>query len=339
MFRATLEGWSRAFASALVLTLVLAPVTAFADRGGTTEILGDRSRPTDASNQTVRIHIQNGEHCLRAASAGVRTRNSGSPTTGGVITLPASVPAGSILWAGLYWTILANTPPPNAVTLNGVAVIPVLLPVTPSPCWLETYAFAYFADVSTIAVAGANVVAGLDDSGALNVGPESEGASLVVIYKSDNSNACEIIVTDGNDLTQFLGQTIDHPLPVTCPPDLPALLTFIGGDGQGPAYGFADDQRWNGVALGDGDDFDASDPATAGTPVDLAWDTDTHGVISNPPFIASLTIPAAPPAPFVNGDCINWVATVLEVGVKEDPNCHPVPATKATWGRMKNIYR
>lgn len=329
---------TRAFVSVLALTLALSPAIALAASPPTGATFNFSPQPNSASNQEVRVHIQNGEHCLRAASAGVRTRNSGSPTTGGVITLPASVPAGSIQWAGLYWTILADTPPPNAVTLNGAPVTPVLLPLTGSPCWNESYTFAYFADVTTIAVAGANVVAGLDDSGITNTSPESEGASLVVIYKSDNSNACEIIVTDGNDLTTFLGQTIDNSLPVTCPPG-PALLTFIGGDGQGATWGYADDQQWNGVALGDGDDFDASDPATAGAKLDTGWDTDTHSVQAVPPYVATLSIPIAPAPPNVTGDCLNWVATVLEVGVKEDPNCHPVPATPTTWGKLKNIYR
>lgn len=339
MSRATFKG-TRARAFLIALALLVAPASAFADRGGTTAGSGDgTSRPATLSNQKVRIHIASQEHCLRVVAAGVRTRNSASPTTGGVIVLPAGPTAGSIVWAGLYWDILSNGPPPNAVTLNGAAVVPVPLPVTASPCWAEFYAFPYFADVTALVVPGANVVAGLDDSGAQNVSPESEGASLVVIYKSDTSTSCEIIVTDGNDLTTTFGEVYDNPLPVTCPPGLPGNLYFIGGDGQGPAFGFADDQRWNGAALGDGDDFDGSDPATAGVLPDFAWDTDLYGVPVVPPFVASLTTPPVVVPPFVTDDCINWIATVLEVGPHNDPNCRPVPTSRTTWGRMKGSYR
>lgn len=339
MSRVTFKG-TRPRAFFIALALLLAPAATFAGQGGTTAGSGDGpSRPAVQSNQKERIHIIAQDHCLRVTAAGVRTRNSASPTTGGVIVLPPGPTAGSIVWAGLYWDILADGPPPNAVTLNGAAVVPVALPVTASPCWAELYAFPYFADVTALAVPGANVVAGLDDSGVQNVGPESEGASLVVIYKSTTSTSCEIIVTDGNDLTTFFGDVIDNPLPVTCPPGLPGNLWFIGGDGQGPAFGFADDQRWNGAALGDGDDFDGSDPATAGVLPDFAWDTDLWGVPVVPPFVASLTLPAVPPPPNVTDDCINWIATVLEVGPKDDPNCRPVPTSRTTWGRMKGSYR
>ena len=211
----------------------------------------------------------------------MRTRHAiipGSLTSAGTILLPPGPAAGNVVWAGLYWTILSDTPPINAVTLNGVPVVPIALPVTASPCWAELSAYAYFAACTPIVVAGPNVVAGLDDSGAFNVSPESEGASLVVIYEDPTSTACEIIVLDGNDLLNTAGQVIDNALPVTCPVGMPGLLTFVGGDGQtAPTYPYTDDQLWNGLPLGDGDDFDASDPPAPGATVDLAWDTDTYG--------------------------------------------------------------
>jgi hypothetical protein len=261
-------------------------------------------------------------------SAGVNTRNSSAPFAGGVITLPAGPTTSNIVWAGLYWDILDCAPHPIAVTLNGIGVAGATspLPVTASPCWAECYAFAYFADVTAMVKPGANVVGGLDDSGILNTGPESEGASLVVIYQSATDAACQIVVMDGNDLQSTLGQQIDNPVPIACPP-APGTVTFIGGDGQP----FADDQLWNFVALPPGgNEWDNSDPHTVGA-ID-GWDTDTYAVPVVPPFTASSTLPAG------GGDCVNWLATVVETGV-QPMACAPTPTNRPTWGRLKSLYR
>jgi hypothetical protein len=223
-------------------------------------------------------------------------------------------------------------------------VAPVPLGVTPSPCWPEPFLSAYFADVTALVVPGANVVAGLDDSAILGGPFESEGASLVVVYESQQLGACEIIVMDGNDATAVggvCGSSVTNFLPVTCPPGTPANLYFIGADGQGPAFGFVDNQIWNGVPLGDGDDFDGSDPAAPTAPPpgpDFAWDTDAMPggwpVIAAPPFAASVDAPVDPAgAPC---DCVNWIATVLEVGVRD---CVPVGVEGSTWEGMKKLYR
>ncbi len=318
--------------AAAISTVLAAPMVSAAQDGGGSGDPGSGTR--SPGGQTERIHLYGeGPRCIRVVSAGVRTRHAivpGAFTAGGTIVLPPGPAAGNIVWAGLYWTILSDTPPINAVTLNGAPVVPIALPVTASPCWAEISAYAYVAVVTPLVVAGPNFVAGLDDSGAFNVSPESEGASLVVVYEDPTSTACEIIVLDGNDLLSMAGQVIDNTLPVTCPVGMPALLTFIGGDGQtAPTYPYADDQLWNGLTLGDGDDFDASDPGAPGATPDLAWDTDTYGVAAVPPFTASI-------AAGTTYDCINWVATVLEVGVF---NCQPTPAESKSWGQVKSLFR
>ncbi|HYM81661.1 MAG TPA: hypothetical protein VEY91_09665 [Candidatus Limnocylindria bacterium] len=290
-------------------------------RGGTVGGPDQSLGGPDPSNQTVRVRFQDDSRCLRLVAAGVNTKNASSPTTGGVITLPPVL--GPIVWAGLYWVTLADGAHPNVVTLNGTAVTPVALPVTFSPCRTPIFANAYFALVTPLVIPGPNVVAGLDDSGTLNVSPETEGASLVVVYESATSGACEIIVMDGNDLLSLVGQEIINAVPVTCATPAPGTLYFVGGDGQP----FPDDQRWNGVVLGDGDDFDDSDPETVGA--GNGWDTDGWAVIVGP-NVASISNPATA------GDCIDWVVTALEVNVQ---NCQTTPNRKSTWGTLKTLYR
>jgi hypothetical protein len=325
---------------AVVLFGVLAPGVAAADRGVPSP--GPASPPAAVSSQTVRVRFASqGSYCVRVAVAGVTTRNApsgGHSTTGGPIQLPADVTPSSIQWAGLYWTILADEPPTNAVNLNGELVTPVALPVGPSPCWKEANTYAYIADVTGIATPGTNIVAGLDDSGELGVAPESEGASLVVVYASEDNEAREIIVMDGNDVVASCGAQFDNAIPVTSVDGLSANLYFIGADGQtGPEYPFADDnQLWNGAALGDGDDFDASDPASPGAAPGVGWDSDAQpsgwSVVTGGGNTASVNTLCTS-----GGDCVAWVATVIEVGVRP---CGSSNATdRATWGRVKGLFR
>lgn len=309
--------------------LLLTSATASADRGQP-DIGKSAQSP---GGQQLRFHFADDGRCLRVVSAGVRTRNAVVPGTAlasGTITLPPGPTATNIRWAGLYWVILGGAAPVNAVQLNGSAVLPVALPVTASPCWGESSAFAYYANVTTLVVPGANLVSGLDDSGLLGLGPESEGASLVVVYESDTSGACEIVVLDGNDLLNTCGQQIDNLVPAICPPGLPATIHFIGADGQN-LNNADDNQLWNGVPVGDNDDFDASDPPAPGAAANISWDTDKWGVVSGPPSIASVNTLCTG-----NGDCVDWVATVLEVGVRE---CKPVGVQQSSWDRVKRLYR
>lgn len=330
--------WVAAFASALLAAMTMS--SARADEGAPAP--SPTSPPAAASSQTVRVRFASqGSFCVRVAVAGVSTRNApsaGHGTTGGAIQLPADVAVGSIQWAGLYWTILADEPPNNAVNLNGELVTPVALPVGPSPCWKEISTYAYFADVTGLATPGTNIVAGLDDSGELGVAPESEGASLVVVYASEDNEAREIIVMDGNDVVTTCGAQFDNAIPVTSPAGLSANLYLIGADGQtGPEYPFADDnQLWNGAALGDGDDFDASDPASPGAASGVGWDSDAQpsgwAVVTGGGNTASVNTLCT-----IGGDCVAWIATVLEVRVRPCGSSNATDPT--TWGRVKSLFR
>lgn len=330
-----------AFAIALAFAAALAlPAAARAGANGA-PTAEDRELTAAPGSQTLRTRFaSDGSFCVRAAVAGVSTRNApsaGHSTSGGVIQLPPDVTTGSIVWAGLYWVILADEPPINAVALNAEPVTPVALPVTPSPCWPEAFAYAYFADVTTLVTPGANLVGGLDDSHTLGVAPESEGASLVVVYQSEDTRAREIIVIDGNDAVLACGDQFDNALPVTNGPGVAANLWFIGGDGQtGPAYpGSDDNQLWNGVALGDGDDFDASDPLSPGAAENLGWDSDARptgwSVSTGGANTASVNTLCAE-----GGDCVNWIATVIEVGIA---NCGTTPAERSSWGGVKRRFQ
>jgi hypothetical protein len=292
----------------------LAPSSVLGQSDGRTNV---NAGLRDESQQAVRVHLYSEPgHCLRVVSAGVQTRNADpSPQTAiGSIALPAGPAAGNIVWAGLYWVILGNSAPSNSVTLNGVAVSPIQLGVTGSPCWPERYAYAYVADVTSLVAAGANTVAGLDDSGVLARAFESDGASLVVIYQDTGSAACEIIVTDGNDLLNSVGEVIDNALPVTCGNGVAASLTFLGADGQTGVHGYApDEQLWNGSPLtANHDAWNASDPDASGSEPDLGWDTDGYAITTEGANVASIEMPALGGP----GDCVNWIATVIEVGVQ-----------------------
>ncbi len=318
----------------LVLSIALGSTASALLLDGRTDTPGGTR---DASGQTVRVHMYGAPgNCLRVVAAGVQTRNAepSPPTASGTIVLPAGPAAGNIAWAGLYWETIGNTSPTHNVTLNGSAVAAVSLGVTASPCWPEASAYPFFADVTGLVVAGSNVVAGLDDGGSLAVAPESEGASLVVVYRSEESTACEIIVTDGNDLMHVTGQSFENPLPVSCGEGVAATLTFIGADGQTGIHGYApDDELWNGVPLsGTHDDWNASDPDAPGAEPDLGWDTDPWAVTTGGGNTAGIDIPLVGGP----GDCVNWLATVLEVGVGA---CPPTPIKESTWGKIKSMYR
>jgi hypothetical protein len=107
----------------------------------------------DASNQTVIFHYvpssAAGHECLDAWTGGCKLRHAGAPpTASGTISVPGIVASGAT-FAQLYWVILSNTPPPNTEMLNGVVLTRIAIgPVTPSPCWAETNAFAYRANVA-----------------------------------------------------------------------------------------------------------------------------------------------------------------------------------------------
>jgi hypothetical protein len=135
-------------------------------------------------------------------------------------------------------------------------------------------------------------------------------------------------VTDGLDQLAHPVYRVDHGgFFLDCGPDRPANLYFIGGVGEAM---MADDQIWNGSALGDGDDFDSSDPLASGADASQGgWDSDAWLVATSADNVASVDITA------IGSDYLLWIATVLEVW----PQACVTPAERSTWGRIKSTYR
>jgi hypothetical protein len=310
----------------LSLVLAACPVGAGVPPG----LHANPTRVDDATgSQRVRIRVSGKDRCLRVTVAGVATRNAppAPPTTNGIITLPEQIRPEDVVWAGMYWEVLGDSPPPSRTTLNGSPLSPIPLPAGPSPCWFFIqHAYPFFCEVTSLVHGGDNLITGLDDDGiSPEYGYQAEGASLVVIYKSGDEGACEIIVLDGNDL---LADTPiwDVPVPVSCGDGQAAILYFIGGDGQ-PG---SDDQMWCGRILGDGDDFDNSDPHMPGA-APAGWDSDRWEVTTLEPNTASISGRRFPVY-----DCVSWIATVLEVGPGP---CSATPALRSSWGQLKSRYR
>lgn len=277
------------------------------------------------STQEVIFHyVPNGE-CLDAFVRGTNLRHAppAPPNASGTINVPANVAANQ-QFAQLYWVILADTPPPNTEKLNGVLLARIPIgPVTASPCWAEAHAFAYRANVTGIVVAGANTLTGFPDSGANNVSPESEGASLVVVHTTNGVDK-ELIITAGNDLLENNTgvNNAQLALPVATAAGTGAELHFIGGDGQLAP----DEVYWNGTALDGGDAWQGLDP---GNGIGF-WDTMEFGVTVGPPNVAASAIPLD------FWDCVNWVGTVLKV---KSGGCLSVPVEPKKWGDVKGIYK
>ena len=278
----------------------------------------------EVSNQTLLFHYIPSGECLDGFVAGTTLRHSPTapPFASSAIQVPANV-AASPVFAQLFWVVLADTEQPPTETMNGVplARIPVG-PVTPSPCWAEGFAFAYRADVMGILQSGANTLTGFPDSGAFNVSPESEGATLVVAYHSAGVDK-EIIVMAGNDAIGSVVGNATVTLPVATAAGTGAELYFIGADGQSPPPTWGDEAYWNGGALDNGDAWQGLDP---GAGVGM-WDSMEFGVT-----VGGLNQAATTSA----GDCLNWVATVLKV---KSGGCVRVGVEPQTWGGVKHLFR
>jgi len=317
----------------LVVALLLSLTPAAWSANGSTTGPPDGSGPIAPSGQVVQFHNTSLGGCLDCYVSGVALRNQppAPPGASGTIPVPAAVVATAI-FAELYWATLTATtaPPPATETFNGVLLARVPCGgVTVDPCWYSPTgsAHAFQADVLPLLVAGPNALAGFPDSGLLATPPESEGATLVVVYE-DSPFDKEIIVTCGNDSHPIQPPTFPfgyaNALPVASLPGTPATLYFIGADGQTPAPVFADQVYWNGVALPViGDSWMGLDPPGTGY-----WDTLTYSVFTGPPNTAVSETPGG------SGDCINWVATVLCAGKQ---TCL-IPVEPSTWGQIKSRY-
>jgi hypothetical protein len=315
-------------ASALVLVCGLAlsgPSFAQDDGGGS---IGQPNGVSTPSNQVLLFHSPAGS-CRDTFQGGVKLRNAPPAPAGGAsgtINVPAHVASGAV-YAQLFWVILDNTVPPNTETFNGNALTRVANgPVTLDPCWGTEFAYSWRADVLPYLQTGVNTLAGFPDDGVLGGAPNTEGATLVVVYNTLTVDK-EIFVFGGNDLIN--GQIGQYDAVLTLPPIGPlgvgAELTYIVGDGQGI---FDDEAYWNGIPLDAGDAFEGLDQGPGTTAGGGGyWDTLKFGV-----GIAAANTVSIDTSPFPAFDCLNWVGTVLAT---KRGGCQ-VPTAPSTWGQIKS---
>jgi hypothetical protein len=310
--------------------LLSAPAAWSADGGSGGTVI---NVPVD-SNQELLFHSRAGE-CRDCFEAGVKLRTAIGPTgcgASGTISVPAHV-AGSAVYATLFWVTLDNALPPATELFNSVPVTRVANgPVTGDPCWLTAFAFSWRADVLPLLVAGVNTLDCFPDNGVLGGAPNTEGATLVIVYNTTTIDK-EIFVYGGNDLLDGNvaggATTVTLAFPPIAPVGVGADLTFIVGDGQ---HVYNDEAYWNGAALDFGNAFQGLDPGPGTTAGGGGyWDTLKFGVGIAAANSAAIDISAYPGS----FDCLNWVATVL---CTKRGGC-VVPIENSTWGNIKSLFR
>ncbi len=228
--------------------------------------------------------------------AGVGLRGVGS----GAINL-SGVPSGaSIYRAYLYWATLGFANTYTRPTLDGQPTLGQLIGTTGDTCWGVQNNFVYRADVTSLVNGNASYsLAGLP--GNLAGGNDSQGASLVVIYRHSASPLTTIVINDGAialDLTHTsYTNTISGFTPSS--PVGNAQITYLIGDGQ--AAWDSGDINFNGTLLANGA-FSGSDGPY--------WDSRPFNVTSlMSGNSATTTISNNHPQP----DCLLWAATILSV--------------------------
>lgn len=240
--------------------------------------------------------------CGDYVAAGVGLRSSASGTIN--ISLPAGA---TIQKAFLYWSIMqSGTPSPALfnVTFNGNPVVGALVGTAGDPCWSPDRIHNFAADVTALAVNGANSM-----TLAAIVGILREGASLVVIFNDPASSVVrEVIIRDGAvtfalppaESTTFSGFSATSAV---------AKTTWIVADGQknqGLNNRIFDDlgEVANHTLRGD-------DPGA-----NLYWDTRTDLVLDASD--GSVTLAIESNSDTGTFDCLTWVAQVLSVEVESE---------------------
>ena len=233
-------------------------------------------------------------------AAGVGLRGVGS----GVINLNG-IPAGaSVYRAYLYWATLGSANTYTSPTLNGVPVFGSLIGTSGDTCWGVQHNFVYRADVSSIVTDnGMYTIAGLPAD--LVIGNNSQGASLVVVYRLDSQPFRTILFEDGavsldtvrTSYTNTIGGfTPDQPL-------TSARIAYLVGDGQ--AQWDSGNLNFNGTPIG-ANVFSGKDGKYWGTHV-----FDVTNLVTGSPVTTTIhdTDPANPNTP----DCLLWAASVFSV--------------------------
>jgi len=233
-------------------------------------------------------------------SAGVGLRGLGS----GNITL-SGIPAGATVFrAYLYWATLGSANTFTTPTLNSEEVQGQLIGTSGDTCWGVQHNFVYRAEVTGLVDGdGTYTIAGLPDD--LEAGNDSQGASLVVVYRDVSAPFHNIIVHDGAVSLDFTTTSYTDMIQGFVPDDpiTEAHITYLIGDGQ---------VMWDsGNVLFN--DTPIAEDVFSGTDGDF-WGTHTFDVTDltgNAPATTSVSDenPGDPDSP----DCLLWAATIFSV--------------------------
>jgi hypothetical protein len=233
-------------------------------------------------------------------AAGTGLRGVGS----GTIHLTGIPSGASIYRAFLYWATLGSTNTYTQPTLKGLLVSGQLIGTTGDTCWGVQNNFVYRADVTNqVSGNGSYAIAGLP--GNLVGGNDSQGASLVVIYRHSATPLTTVVIRDGAvalDLTHANHTDTISGFTATSPVGN-ARVTYLVGDGQ--AEWDSGNITFNGTPLANG--------VFAGTDGPL-WDSRTFTVtnlVNN--NLATTILSNNDPSDFGQPDCLLWAATIFSV--------------------------
>jgi hypothetical protein len=232
--------------------------------------------------------------------AGVGLRGVGS----GEIDLTGVPTGASIYRAYLYWATLGFANTYTRPTLEAQPVAGQLIGTTGDTCWDVQNNFVYRADVTNLVSGNASYsLAGLP--GNLAGGNDSQGASLVVIYRHSASPLTTIVINDGAvalDLTHasytdtIRGFTASSPVG-------DAQVNYLVGDGQ--AEWDSGNITFNGTPLANGVFSGLDGPY---------WDSRAFDVTSlTSGSSATTTVSNSAPENPGQPDCLLWAATIFSV--------------------------
>jgi hypothetical protein len=257
---------------------------------------------------------------------GLRGKGDASGYAPGQIVM-SGIPDGAVIVAAfLYWQTIESTPQPSSADgfFQGYAINGKAIGLQTPPCWSGGGATgtsqgaitlrAYRADVRPYLVVNGQYQPNgpfqvrLHDSGSNgNSTPLTEGASLVVVYRTLNAPLKAVVLYDGawtmNQTTAGMFQTIQGFYQAASPDATPrGRLTHIVADGQA---NFSEELFFNSTSL-------AINPFTGAS--DFSWDNLTFNV-TVPDNASSVTTNVAPVGS--NFDCLSWGAVVFSTPVKD----------------------
>jgi hypothetical protein len=259
------------------------------------------------------------------AGVGLRGTGDASGLATGYINM-TGVPNGAIvISAFLYWETIESTPLPSSGDgfFQGYPILGKSVGTGSSPCWSagggtgssngSKTLRVYRADVApNLVINGAFQTNGtyqviLHDSGSNGAGtPLTEGASLLIIYRTLNAPLKSVVIYDGswtmNNSTSYMSQTLkgfyqaDDSIPSS------GRLTHIVGDGQS---NFGETLYFNGNQI-------AINPFTGTS--GFSWDNITYNVDvpDNSAVATTMVLPNA-----ATLDCLSWGAVVFSTPVKD----------------------